>query len=128
MIITYITQFTCPSAIAEAFNNGMEYFNTFGGNAVSCAIGLAVLDIIQEEMLQDNARKVGEHLREGCRNLMKKYPIIGDVRGEVSSSLGVKKKISLIGLQGFVCRCGVGTESPFPTTCPRTGNLYCKQS
>ena len=45
--------------IADAFANGMEYFNTFGGNPVSCEIGLAVLDVIEEERLQENARDVG---------------------------------------------------------------------
>ena len=47
-------------AIADAFANGMEYFNTFGGNPVSCEIGLAVLDVIAEERLQENARAVGD--------------------------------------------------------------------
>ncbi|MEL6721501.1 MAG: aminotransferase class III-fold pyridoxal phosphate-dependent enzyme, partial [Bacteroidota bacterium] len=45
----------CTEAIANAFNNGMEYFNTFGGNPVSCAIGQAVLKVVQEEQLQQNA-------------------------------------------------------------------------
>lgn len=47
----------------------MEYFNTFGGNPVSCAIGLAVLDVLEEEMLQENALNVGTHLMEGLRGL-----------------------------------------------------------
>jgi len=67
--------------IAAAFNNGMEYFNTFGGNPVSCAIGLAVLDVIAEEHLQANAFQVGKHLMDGLRELMDKYALIGDVRG-----------------------------------------------
>jgi 4-aminobutyrate aminotransferase-like enzyme/Ser/Thr protein kinase RdoA (MazF antagonist) len=67
--------------IAASFNNGMEYFNTFGGNPVSCAIGLAVLDVIAEERLQENALRVGTHLMNGARGLMKKHPLIGDVRG-----------------------------------------------
>jgi 4-aminobutyrate aminotransferase-like enzyme len=67
--------------IAASFNNGMEYFNTFGGNPVSCAIGLAVLDVIEEERLQENARKVGMHLMSGLRRLMEKHTLIGDVRG-----------------------------------------------
>ncbi|MGE5374909.1 MAG: aminotransferase class III-fold pyridoxal phosphate-dependent enzyme, partial [Bacteroidota bacterium] len=46
--------------IAEAFDNGMEYFTTFGGNPVSCAVGLAVLDVLQEEGLQAHAANVGE--------------------------------------------------------------------
>jgi 4-aminobutyrate aminotransferase-like enzyme/Ser/Thr protein kinase RdoA (MazF antagonist) len=68
-------------AIADAFANGMEYFNTFGGNPVSCAIGLEVLSVIQEENLQEHARQVGDHLMDGLRHLMEAYPIIGDVRG-----------------------------------------------
>jgi 4-aminobutyrate aminotransferase-like enzyme/Ser/Thr protein kinase RdoA (MazF antagonist) len=67
--------------IADSFNNGMEYFNTFGGNPVSCAIGLAVLDVIEEEQLQDNAQTVGSLLLEGLQSLKQKYPIVGDVRG-----------------------------------------------
>ncbi|MBW1697181.1 MAG: aminotransferase class III-fold pyridoxal phosphate-dependent enzyme [Deltaproteobacteria bacterium] len=68
--------------ISDAFANGMEYFNTFGGNPVSCAIGMAVLEVIEKEKLQDNALKVGNHLLNGLRDLMKKYPLIGDVRGQ----------------------------------------------
>jgi len=67
--------------IAASFNNGMEYFNTFGGNPVSCAIGLAVLDVIAEEGLQKNAQRVGTHLMEGIRTLMERHSLIGDVRG-----------------------------------------------
>ncbi len=67
--------------IAQSFHNGMEYFNTFGGNPVSCAVGLAVLDVIEEERLQENARRVGEHFLAELRGLMAKRPIIGDVRG-----------------------------------------------
>ncbi len=67
--------------IAGAFDNGMEYFNTFGGNPVSCAIGLAVLDVIEEEELQANALEVGGYLLEGLRALAPEHPVIGDVRG-----------------------------------------------
>jgi 4-aminobutyrate aminotransferase-like enzyme/Ser/Thr protein kinase RdoA (MazF antagonist) len=67
--------------IAASFNNGMEFFNTFGGNPVSCAIGLAVLDVIAEEGLQENAHQVGTHLMDGVRALMGKHILIGDVRG-----------------------------------------------
>lgn len=68
-------------AIADAFHNGMEYFNTFGGNPVSMATGAAVLRTIQEEGLQEHARQVGEHFLNGLSALKEKYAIIGDVRG-----------------------------------------------
>ena len=67
--------------IAQAFANGMEYFNTYGGNPVSCAIGLAVLDVIRDEGLQAHALDVGEHLLSGLRALRPWHPLIGDVRG-----------------------------------------------
>ena len=67
--------------IADAFANGMEYFNTFGGNPVSCAIGMAVMDVIENEGLQENAYRAGKRLIDGLKGLMDKYPLIGDVRG-----------------------------------------------
>jgi len=67
--------------IARSFETGMEYFNTFGGNPVSCAIGLAVLDVIESEQLQRNAREVGAHLLERLRDLARTHELIGDVRG-----------------------------------------------
>jgi 4-aminobutyrate aminotransferase-like enzyme len=67
--------------IAASFVNGMEYFNTFGGNPVSCAIGLAVLDVIKEEHLQENAQHVGRLMMDGLRDLAALHPCIGDVRG-----------------------------------------------
>lgn len=67
--------------IAASFVTGMEYFNTFGGNPVSCAIALAVLDTIAEEGLQENARVVGERLMDGLRALQARDARIGDVRG-----------------------------------------------
>ncbi len=67
--------------IADAFANGMEYFNTFGGNPVSCAVGTAVLEVIEAENLQANALKVGERLKASLTALMDKHPIVGDVRG-----------------------------------------------
>lgn len=67
--------------LADAFKNGMEYFNTFGGNPVSCAIGLEVLRIVKEEGLQQNAKEVGAYLKSGLNDLMNDFEIIGDVRG-----------------------------------------------
>ena len=69
------------SAIAASFDNGMEFFSTFGGNTVSCAVGLAVLDVIVENDLQRHARNVGADLVSGLKALAERYPLIGDVRG-----------------------------------------------
>ncbi len=68
-------------AVADSFANGMEYFNTFGGNPVSCAIGREVLAVINDEKLQENALEVGNYLKSGLNELKEKFPIIGDVRG-----------------------------------------------
>lgn len=68
-------------ALAEAFANGMEWFNTFGGNPVSCAAGMAVLDVIETEGLQANALHTGEHLLGRFRRLAGDFECIGDVRG-----------------------------------------------
>ncbi|NRA70407.1 MAG: aminotransferase class III-fold pyridoxal phosphate-dependent enzyme [Gammaproteobacteria bacterium] len=68
-------------AIAEAFVTGMEYFNTFGGNPVSCAIGLAVLETIEQEQLQQKALTTGQYLRDQLRQLQQQFNLIGDVRG-----------------------------------------------
>jgi 4-aminobutyrate aminotransferase-like enzyme len=67
--------------IAASFVNGMEYFNTFGGNPVSCAIALAVLEVIHEECLQESAHAVGRLLLDGLRELQRRCAWIGDVRG-----------------------------------------------
>ena len=67
--------------ISDEFNNGMEYFNSFGGNPVSCAVGHAVLNVIEEEGLQQNALEVGNELRSLLMELGSDHDIIGDVRG-----------------------------------------------
>ena len=68
-------------AIADSFDNGMEFFSTFGGNNVSCAIGLQVLEVVQEENLQAHALNIGERLLKGLRELQQHHEIIADVRG-----------------------------------------------
>ena len=68
--------------IAEAFANGMEYFNTFGGNPVSAAVGNAVLDVIEEEDLQKHALTLGNDLLERWKGMSKWCPALGQVRGE----------------------------------------------
>ena len=72
----------CTQEVANKFANGMEYFNTFGGNPVSCAIGTAVLQTVKNENLQQNAHKVGKFLKDKLKKLAKEFPIIGDVRGQ----------------------------------------------
>ncbi|XP_038300277.1 ethanolamine-phosphate phospho-lyase isoform X5 [Canis lupus familiaris] len=68
--------------IAEAFSSsGMEYFNTYGGNPVSSAIGLAVLNVIENEDLQGNATRVGDYLTELLNKQKAKHTLIGDIRG-----------------------------------------------
>jgi alanine-glyoxylate transaminase/(R)-3-amino-2-methylpropionate-pyruvate transaminase len=61
---------------------GKVHFNTFGGNPVATAIGKAVLEVIEKERLQENARNLGSRIKDGVEKLKTKYPIIGDVRGK----------------------------------------------
>ena len=72
----------CTKEVAQKFSNGMEFFNTFGGNPVSCAIGRTVLEVIEKEKLQQNALKAGTFLKAELQKLQGVFPIIGDVRGE----------------------------------------------
>jgi 4-aminobutyrate aminotransferase-like enzyme/Ser/Thr protein kinase RdoA (MazF antagonist) len=76
-------------AIAASFNNGMEYFNTFGGNPVSVAIGQAVLDVIAEERLQQRALRVGGRMLAGLQGLVGRHALVGDARG-LGLMLGVE--------------------------------------
>ena len=69
--------------IAKVFNNGMEYFNSFGGNPVSCAVGNAVLEVIENGNLQLHSYKVGKYLLNLLQKIQKKYPDhISEVRGK----------------------------------------------
>jgi 4-aminobutyrate aminotransferase-like enzyme/Ser/Thr protein kinase RdoA (MazF antagonist) len=72
----------CTKEVAKKFANGMEFFNTFGGNPVSCAIGTEVIRVVKREKLQEHALKVGESLKLELKKLSVDFPIIGDVRGE----------------------------------------------
>ncbi|PWE35025.1 aspartate aminotransferase family protein [Pelagicola sp. LXJ1103] len=67
--------------LVRDFGTKARYFNTFGGNPVAAAAGLAVLDVIRDEGLQENARRVGSFLKEGLRDIASRYNAIGDVRG-----------------------------------------------
>ncbi len=72
----------CTEEIAEKFSNGMEFFNTFGGNPVSCAVATQVLRSVREEELQENAQATGEYLKKELRALSQRFPILGDIRGQ----------------------------------------------
>ncbi|MCK0190889.1 aminotransferase class III-fold pyridoxal phosphate-dependent enzyme [Arenibacter sp. F20364] len=72
----------CTREVAEKFANGMEYFNTFGGNPVSCAIGTEVLRVVKREKLQAHALGIGTYLKKELMALALDFPIVGDVRGQ----------------------------------------------
>ncbi|MFN0112030.1 MAG: aminotransferase class III-fold pyridoxal phosphate-dependent enzyme [Blastocatellia bacterium] len=67
--------------IADSFNNGMEFFSTFGGNPVSCAVGLETLNVVREERLQEHALRVGNRMLAALQPFVGRFPIVGDVRG-----------------------------------------------
>ena len=75
--------------VADAFP-GLT-FSTFGGNPVSCAVGLAVINVIEEDDLRTNCRVVGGYFRGKLDDLKEKYPVIGDVRG-----MGIMQGIELV--------------------------------
>ncbi|MBS3647205.1 aminotransferase class III-fold pyridoxal phosphate-dependent enzyme [Pseudaminobacter sp. 19-2017] len=109
--------------VAASFNNGMEYFNTFGGNPVSCAAGLAVLDVIEQGDLRRNAAEIGAYLVDRFRDMQARHEAIGDVRG-MGLFLGIelvedrRSKAPATALAKKICdglrRRGVliGTEGP----------------
>ncbi|MGI9285091.1 MAG: aspartate aminotransferase family protein, partial [Pseudomonadales bacterium] len=72
----------CRPELGNAFRDEVMYFNTFGGNPVSCAVGLAVLEVIEQENLVENANEVGTYLTQGLAQLADRYELIGDVRGQ----------------------------------------------
>jgi 4-aminobutyrate aminotransferase-like enzyme/Ser/Thr protein kinase RdoA (MazF antagonist) len=67
--------------VADSFAKGPEFFSTFGGSTLSCRTGLEVLNIVEDERLQKNAKQMGDKLLAGLRGLQEKYEIVGDVRG-----------------------------------------------
>jgi 4-aminobutyrate aminotransferase-like enzyme/Ser/Thr protein kinase RdoA (MazF antagonist) len=77
-----IAAVVCTEGVAAKFANGMEYFNTFGGNPVSCAIATEVLRTVKREHLQENALNVGTYLKDELNELAREFPIIGNVRGQ----------------------------------------------
>jgi 4-aminobutyrate aminotransferase-like enzyme len=100
-------------AIARSFDNGMEFFSTFGGNNVSCAIGLTVLEVVHEEKLQAHALEIGERLLAGLRGLQQRHEIISDVRGS-GLFLGVELKHEATHIVNRMRDRGIllGTEGP----------------
>jgi 4-aminobutyrate aminotransferase-like enzyme/Ser/Thr protein kinase RdoA (MazF antagonist) len=68
--------------IARSFQTGMEYFNTFGGNPVSCAAALAVLDVIADEGLQAHALRLGSSIKAGLEELAARHDLVAEARGE----------------------------------------------
>ena len=109
--------------IAASFANGMEFFSTFGGTTLACAIGAEVLSIVDDEALQDNAAAMGQRLLGGLRALQDRFPIIGDVRGR-GLFIGVElvtdpaAKTPATALAGYVSnrlrdhRILIGTDGP----------------
>jgi 4-aminobutyrate aminotransferase-like enzyme len=67
--------------VAASFDNGMEFFSTFGGSTVACVVGLEVLDVVETEGLQRHARDVGAGLLDRLRDLVGNHPLVGDIRG-----------------------------------------------
>jgi 4-aminobutyrate aminotransferase-like enzyme len=95
-------------AISQAFTESGEYFNTFGGSQVASAVGIAVLDVLEDEGLVENANTIGKYLMKKLSALKEKHPEIGDVRG---SGL-------FIGLEFVV----PGTKEPDAAACMATVN------
>ena len=110
--------------IAASFANGMEFFSTFGGTTLACAIGTEVLEIVDDEGLQGNAAAMGIRLLSGLRELQQRFEVIGDVRGR-GLFIGVElvtdrtSKTPATELAGYVSnrmrdhRILIGTDGPF---------------
>ncbi|MDG1425059.1 MAG: aminotransferase class III-fold pyridoxal phosphate-dependent enzyme, partial [Paracoccaceae bacterium] len=91
--------------IADSFDNGVEFFSTFGASTLSCRIGKEVLDIVDQENLSQNAKIVGNRLLNGMELLKDKYDVVGDVRGR-GLFLGlelVKDKVSKMPASALTC-------------------------
>jgi 4-aminobutyrate aminotransferase-like enzyme/Ser/Thr protein kinase RdoA (MazF antagonist) len=110
--------------IARSFDNGMEFFSTFGGNPVACAAGLEVLKVVEEENLQERALRVGNYLKAFLLSLQEHDPLIGDVRGSglflgVDLVLDPRTRSAATAQAGYVVNrlreCGIltGTDGPF---------------
>jgi 4-aminobutyrate aminotransferase-like enzyme len=76
-----ISALAARPALLEAFARRTRYFNTFGGNSVSCTVALAVLDVLEKERLIANAGASGDYLHRGLARLAQRYPWIREIRG-----------------------------------------------
>ncbi|NHF60070.1 aminotransferase class III-fold pyridoxal phosphate-dependent enzyme [Flavobacteriaceae bacterium TP-CH-4] len=110
------------TGIAESFDNGLEFFSSFGGNPVSCAIGLAVLQVIEEEGLQQHAKETGDYLKSLLDELKRHYPQIADVRGsgmflgiEIEDKEGAPNTVLASRLKNALREKNIliGTDGPF---------------
>jgi len=103
-------------AIADSFANGMEFFSTFGGNNVSCAIGLKVLEVVHQENLQAHALRVGNHLLQNLHALNPHHEVIREIRGS-GLFLGVELAEEATGVVNQMRERGIlmGTEGPLHT-------------
>jgi len=79
----------CTIEVADSFDNGMEFFSSFGGNPVSCKIGLSVLETIENEQLQTHAKEMGIYILAQWEELKSRYDCIGDIRG-IGLFLGIE--------------------------------------
>lgn len=103
-------------AIARAFNNGVSYFNTFGGSTASCAAGRAVLRVLRQENLIEQASKIGRLLYQEFCTLRNNFPkILGDVRGR-GLFVGIELLCGSVGAQDNRKRISV-TELPPDSSC-----------
>ncbi len=111
------------AAVFAEFAQGRRYFNTYGGNSVSCATALAVLEVIRREKLMENALRTGEYLRRGLQALAGRHGAIRDVRGSglfIGVELGANPVSGLGGsaetrrVVNGLCRRGVLTGSTGP--------------
>jgi 4-aminobutyrate aminotransferase-like enzyme/Ser/Thr protein kinase RdoA (MazF antagonist) len=100
--------------ILKSFTDRTDYFSTFGGNPVSAAAGLAVLDVMEREGLQENARSTGAYFRRGVEALMARHAAIGDVRGT-----GLVMGVELVRDRK--------TQEPAPDWTKRVANLMREQ-
>jgi 4-aminobutyrate aminotransferase-like enzyme/Ser/Thr protein kinase RdoA (MazF antagonist) len=109
--------------IARSFDNGMEFFSTFGGNPVACAAGLAVLDVLETEELQARALRVGNFLKKNLLALQQQFPLIGEVRGSglflgldlvLDRATRAPAPAQAAYIVNRLCECGIltGTDGP----------------